>query len=200
MNYDTVFKLPPNRRSLIEGELQPGEKIVWLDQPLPRIFTIRTVPLILFAIPFMAFAIFWMAGAAGILKGLVHRTDGPLAYFPLFGVPFLLIGLGMLLSPLWVRRISRDTYYVITDRRAIVFQRGFGMNTRSFTPVQLQVLSKRQWPDGSGDIMFNALSAQPPFATAGILMAGFFSIRNVKEVEGLLMELARKPVQPITEG
>jgi hypothetical protein len=121
MSYDTLLRLPPDRRRLIEGELQPGEQIVWLDQPIPRLFTILTVSLMLFAIPSTAFAIFWMVGSATIINSYMHLTDGLWVLFPLFGVPFLLIGLGMLLSPLWMRRISRDTYYVITDRRAIIF-------------------------------------------------------------------------------
>lgn len=192
MVHDTASRIPPDRRRMIEGKLQSGEKIVWLDQSVPRFFTIRTVPLMLFAIPFTSFAIFWMAGAAGVFNNSMHHTDGLLAYFPLFGIPFLLIGLGMLLSPWWMRRISLNTYYVITNRRAIVFQRGFGMNTRSFTPEQLQVLTKREQPDGSGDIIFNTDLTRQQVAMAGASMNGFFSIRNVKEVEGLLMELAKK--------
>ena len=66
------------------------------------------------------------------------------------------------------------------------------MTTRSFAREQLQALSKRQRADGSGDIMFNTLLVQGQATPAGALMNGFFSIRNVKEVEGLLMELANK--------
>jgi hypothetical protein len=192
MNIETLLNLPPERRNLIESELQSGEKIVWLDQPIPRLFTMRTIPLVLFAIPWTAFAAFWMAEAAGLLGGHAHSPKGPTAVFPLFGLPFVLVGIAMLMSPVWMRRIYRGTYYVITNRRAIVFQKGFAMTTRSFAPEQLQALSKRQRADGSGDIIFNVLLEQVQVTPAGVQMNGFFSIRNVKEVEDLLLELARK--------
>jgi hypothetical protein len=40
--------------------------------------------------------------------------------FPLFGVPFVLIGLGMLAAPYWMRRKAQNTVYALTDKRALI--------------------------------------------------------------------------------
>ena len=37
--------------------------------------------------------------------------------FPLFGLPFVLIGLGMLTAPHWAKRKALRTAYAVTDRR-----------------------------------------------------------------------------------
>lgn len=190
MDISALYSLPPEQRALIESELQPGETITWAGQPKPRAFTLQTIPIFVFAIPWTAFAVFWIVMASGATTK--HPVKGPGIFFPLFGLPFVLVGLGMLSAPLWMRRLARRTVYLITNRRAIVFQRGFSVTTRSYTPDQMQSLSKRVRADGSGDIMF--ISAFPVGAVnvsnPMLVQNGFFSIPNVKEVESLLLKLA----------
>jgi hypothetical protein len=72
-------------------------------------------------IPVTAFAIFWMALASQQTK----QISGPGSFFPLFGIPFIVVGLGMLSSPLWRGRKALRTVYALTDQRAIIFEGGF---------------------------------------------------------------------------
>src|SRR5262245_23909973 len=123
-----TFSLADNLQRTVEDELAPGEVIRWLGQPVPRsVPGIAWIPCI-FAVPWTLFSLFWMAEAAGIFDRFNgFQGGGPLnkqrLIFSLFGLPFVLIGLGMLSSPLWIwrrlRRRAERTAYVITNQRAI---------------------------------------------------------------------------------
>jgi hypothetical protein len=71
----------------------------------------------------MAFAAFWIIMASGMTKG-VPRSLGPWMLFPLFGIPFLLVGLGVMLGPLWVYLGARKTVYAVTEKRALAIGSG----------------------------------------------------------------------------
>ena len=93
-------------------------------------------------------------------------------FFPLFGVPFILIGLAMLSSPLWsVRRASR-TAYLITNKRAVVIDGGGRRTVRSITPDRFGDIVRREGRSGRGDILFGtpAQVSQPqdPYRINGV--------------------------------
>src|SRR5262245_61971419 len=144
--------LPEPVRALVQTELLPGEGLRWVEQPVPMRLAFAALPMVLFAIPWTAFALFWMWGAAqGTCEG-----PGPMRLFPLFGLPFVAIGLGLFTSPFWLMRNARRTAYVVTDRRAIVLAARFGgaVSVRSFEPEKLGDLRREQRADGSGDLVF----------------------------------------------
>ena len=81
----------------LERELEPGERILWSGKQLARL-NLAGFAIWLFAVPWTAFALFWMAMAA---TG-VRETEGAgaLAWaFPLFGLPFVAAGIAMLAAP-----------------------------------------------------------------------------------------------------
>ena len=92
--------------SLVEAELAPGERVEWLDQPLPSRRAWSALPVVLFGIPWTAFSVFWVVAASGFK---VPNFDHGFGFFPLFGLPFVLIGLGMLSSPYWLSRMAART-------------------------------------------------------------------------------------------
>ena len=116
-------------------------------------------------IPWTAFALFWMAGASGLLFGGFGGGNGPpgmgafFICFPLFGIPFVLIGLGMLTSPFWAVRRAKRTCYALTDRRAILWEAGwFGrIEVRSYGPADLTRLRRVEYADGNGDLVFEEI-------------------------------------------
>jgi len=182
-----LWSLPPRLRMLVENELQEGEKVVWLGQPIPRRFALGAIPIVLFGIPWTGFALFWMAGAAGFkIPDFKHGFD----LFPLFGIPFVLIGFGMLSAPFWMMRAARRTVYVITDRRAIILAGGFHTTVRSFDLARLGDLRRRQRPDGSGDLIFERSLTYDSDGDRRSKDIGFLAIADVKGVEDLLRRLA----------
>src|SRR5262245_60481290 len=135
-------QIPYELREKVNRELDAGEQIQWLQMPVPRYFTPGATAGFLFGIPWTAFAIFWTAGASW---GTSRAGDaGFFRVFPLFGVPFILIGLGMLSGPFWAHRKALKTVYVITNRRAITFDGGWTTTIRSYPPERLTDVYRKE--------------------------------------------------------
>ena len=118
------LQIPNKLRKKVHKELEVGESIRWVEQPIPRFFTASSIGSILFGIPWTSFALFWMWGALGFELPDIREGIQPKDIFALFGLPFVLIGFGMLSSPIWVWLEARKTVYLITNRRAISIQGG----------------------------------------------------------------------------
>ena len=182
-----LWQLPSQLRTLIEGELNDGEKITWIGAPIPQRFAMRSIPTVLFGIPWTAFALFWMAGASGFqIPDFREASD----LFPLFGIPFVLIGIGMLSSPFWMMRKARKTAYILTNARAIIFDGGFSTTIRSFAPERLTDLRRKQRSDGSGDLIFERKLSYDSDGDRQTSDHGFLAISDVKAVEDLVRQLA----------
>jgi len=106
-----------------------------------------------------------------------------------YGIPFVLIGFGMLSAPFWMRRSAKRTIYTITDLRAIIVQGTFSAHTvTSYYPADILHLSRKQRANGTGDLCFCFRGKSENESSSE---QGFMNIRNVKEVERLLQELKR---------
>jgi hypothetical protein len=214
-----LMDLPHSLRTTVEDELDPGERIEWLAQPLPgRSFPWAALFPMLFGIPWTAFAIFWVVMAGGFFEQ--GPQDEGRFFFALFGVPFILVGLGMLSSPIWIRRRLRKavegTAYVITDRRVVVFDKGYygeglvpammgglakrmggGLNIRSYYPADLKNIERTQRDDGTGNLLFGEiLFSSETNGQTSITRSGFFSIPETKDVERRLRDLAATAAVP----
>lgn len=177
-------------QGLVYGELEPGERIVWSGMPRRAFFTRSSTGAFLFGIPWTAFAIFWtgMAGAGTLF------TSGftAFSFFPLFGIPFILIGIGMLSSPLFAYIKSGKTAYVITDRRAIIFEGGRSTLIKSYPPEKLTNVYRRQAGNGSGDVIIDFKQWRDSDGDKQTEEQGFMRIQNTREAERLLKELGSR--------
>lgn len=183
--------LPPDLRSLVSRELNAGERVVWQSRPVPAWFTAASVTMFLLAIPWTAFAVFWAWGAGTI--GPSALPSGVSTLFALFEIPFILIGIGMLTSPIWFYRQSLKTVYVITDQRALSFVQGWwSLTVRSYSPAQLGSLTRRERADGSGDLMFERREWCDSDGDRRREELGFLRVPDVRQVEQLVTSLARQ--------
>lgn len=180
------FSLPESLRQLLKTELDEGEKLLWLDQPLPGLFAKQYLPLMLFGIPFGGFAVFWTVTAASMGNG--DKAGGLATFFPLFGIPFMCVGLSMLCSPLYGRWQAGRSAYALTDRRAVLFEAQWnGVTVRSFKSSQLGEIERHQRADGSGDLIFaHEVSGYSDRHQPNIKKVGIKAVRNVKQVEDLI--------------
>lgn len=179
--------IPRKLQTRVDHELDAGERIQWIGMPMPRCFTPASTFAFLFAVPWTAFAVFWMYGAAGFqISDFKEGVD----LFPLFGVPFVLIGLGMLSSPLWAYRKSLKTVYVITDRRAITFDGGWSTTIRSYPPSKLTDIYRKEKRNGSGDVVISRKAWRDSDGDHQSEELGFLRIQNPKQVESMLNKLA----------
>ena len=110
---------PIGGASLVDAELAKGSASSGPASPSPGAFSVSSLPFVLFGIPFTAFAFFWIA-VAGAFR--FPGVPGPFGLFALFGIPFVIVGLGLLMSPFWMYLKARRTAYAITDRRALVIE------------------------------------------------------------------------------
>jgi hypothetical protein len=182
-----LIDLPPELRSVVEDELEVGESVLWSAQPRPGRMVWASLPIFLFAIPWTGFAVFWICGASGFQFPTLR---GPAGLFPLFGLPFVLIGCTMLCAPLWAMRKAGRTLYVISDRRTILFEGGWSTTVRSFGSQSLGDITRKQRADGSGDIILERRTWRDNDGDRRTSSVGFYGIDNVKAVEALLRRLS----------
>ena len=182
-----IQDFPLKVQAIIDNELDAKETMIWLGRPIPRLRTRGSWALILFSIPWTAFSLFWIAGASGFQ---IPDFTSPEALFPLFGVPFVLVGLGMMTSPYWMKRAAKKTAYILTSERAIIIKGGMRMNIRSFLPDSLGDLERSQDDEGCGDIVFGKDISRGSKGSTHIQPYGFLGIADVKEVEKIVRALA----------
>ncbi len=188
MRYPTteLWQLPRRLRTLVEDELNDGEKIVWIGQPISTRFAMGSIPAVLFGIPWTAFALFWVCAAAQFqIPDFKEGFD----WFPLFGIPFVLIGFALLSTPFWMMRKAWKTVYVLTTSRAILFDGGFSTTIRSFRPDRMLDLHRKQRADGSGDLIFERTLFHDNESGRQTVDHGFLAIPDVKAVEDLVCRL-----------
>ena len=182
-----LMMLDPELNNLVRGELESGEQVRWVGRPRVLPFVRRLFLSSVFAIPFTAIGLLVLLAAA-------NAEGGQFWLVLVFGLLVLAPGLYHLSSPLWTIPKAHRTLYVVTDRRAIVFTGTFSRIVLSFGPEQLTQLLRKEKPDGSGDILFPGPRTAPGdrLRRTGSTDSAFYGIENVKEVEGLVREIAAR--------
>jgi len=173
--------IPSSLQKMVQSELESGENIIWMGMPKAEYFNAHSIGIFLFAIPWTAFSLFWIVGASGFKVPDFNSTD---ILFPLFGLPFVLIGVSMLLTPLRVYRNALKTLYVITDRRVIIFESGAKM-IRSYEVERLNNITRYEKENGYGDLIFDKEFKQKNI----INNIGFINIKDAKGVEQKIKQM-----------
>ena len=215
-----LTELPQNLCDRVSSELEPGEKIFWMDQPRPATgFSWWLMAPCLFAIPWTGFTLFWIAGAIGAFdkgRAVFAHLDIQRLLFGAFGIPFLLIGLAMFLSPFWARKkrlkAARETVYILTDKRALILNSGYFGDSllgfvaggavlvlgrspyvvTSYPPDKLGNIRRIQREDCTGDLAFGeTILTSESNSARTVTCDGFFSVPDAREVEKMLRLLAR---------
>jgi hypothetical protein len=125
---------PPRRErpESWDAYLDRGEKLLWEGAPAGGLkFRASDLVQSLFGLVFGGFAIFWITMASEMTsKG---NAPGPVAFFPLFGIPFVLVGAYMVFGRFFWKAYKRSkTRYALTDKRAIIASSAFGRKLKSY--------------------------------------------------------------------
>jgi len=185
----------------INNLLDPDETILWQGGPKYAAYVLRTVPAVLFGLLWSSFLVpFYLAFFSGKIP----------VFFSFILIPHTLIGLCMLLSPVWASLNYPYIAYAITSKRIIMqggfFARSFAtVDYANLTDVSVRVdlLGKLT---GTGDIMFvsgmgiftektgkNALAAlEKPYDVFKLLKQVYFDIKTDVEFPNKL----RPPANP----
>lgn len=184
-----------------QNELEPGERLLWSGQPDPKRLSKKAILISLFGIPWTAFAIFWVVAAAGFkLPDFSSLSGGFQSVFPLFGIPFVLIGLGMFAAPYWVYRSAKRTVYAITNRRALVISFGRAKSVQSYFEQDVCDISRVERADGSGNIIFRTEETTDRKGNSRLNQIGFFGIPEVRRVERVLLDAFKNEDRHQSDG
>lgn len=163
--------------------LHEGENIIWVDRPESGI---KFRKLDLFLLPFSfawgGFAVFW--------EYLVWQEGMPWV-FKLFGIPFVLIGLYLMVGRLYHDKLIRDhTVYGISDRGRVLIKSGiFKKISKQYEIRTLDeiTVSGRRGTDGSIIFSKNSSKQSQKGAWLGDYGKQFAHIQHVGKVHDLLM-------------
>ncbi|HTO92542.1 MAG TPA: hypothetical protein VMJ70_15530 [Candidatus Sulfotelmatobacter sp.] len=170
------------------AQLDPGERLLWSGFPSPGAAARRALPAAAFGIPFTAFAVFWIATAYSFTSKGPH-VPGPWALFPLFGIPFLLVGLGVLTAPIWVYLGAEKTVYAVTEKRAMIIVNVAGRGVQSFTHEDMSNITRTENANGSGSIYFaSRMMSTSQSGMMRMTRIGFEGIPDVRQVEQLIRD------------
>lgn len=179
----------------LTNELQRGERVIWQGKAIARLSP-ASFGIWLFAIPWTAFALFWtgMAGLFTLFSG--EGADNAFDWiFPLFGLPFILVGFGMLGAPFFGPRKARKTMFAITDQRVIRIHVGRQLSVQSLPLGEIGAMERIEARDGSGTLKIElAQSARGSSGTGTSFALGI--VDQVALAEARIRELMQRTRRP----
>lgn len=142
---------------IIRPFLLKNERVLWSGQPRQGlILSARDGLLIPFSLLWGGFAIAWNIG----VWTMAPATDGVGIGFRLWGLPFLLIGLYIMIGRFFHdAAIRKNLHYFVTDQRVLVVRNTRSPKVSSVAIDRLPRLDLTERRDGTGTISFEAGSA-----------------------------------------
>jgi hypothetical protein len=190
----------------LDSYLDPGERLLWNGQPKQGVrLQAGDVFLIPFSLVWGGFAFFWEAGVLGLIplggKGAV--PPHPPIFMALFGIPFCLIGIYMIIGRFFGDALGRrKTWYGITDKRVLVLKSAFATSVNSIDYANLTNLNLVERKDNSGDILFGLPGPMAAWANGGSTRSrrypqtpGFYLLPGARQVYNLIREAQQKSRQ-----
>ena len=175
------FGLSARHCAIVQSELRPGEQVRWVGQP-------------------MAFrSIDWgNCVGAWLFTGVLGSLGGFVFYHLVTGEPegggfvllfayglsliFVLLFVAAVLTPFVRLWLLHNTFYVITNCRALIV----GLGADSWPLSRRMVASNVQRKDGSGNLVFATRWEDAPKEMGRTVEYGFMNLRDIRMVEGIL--------------
>lgn len=131
--------------NFMQSLLQPDETLLWCGVPSPgKLNSYGRVP-ILFSVVWLGFSLIWEVAA--IRSGILFMI--------LFGIPFVLIGLSVVLGvPIKNAKLKGKIFYAVTDQRLLIREEE---DVSMFTSDMLPPMKIRMNKNGTGTIFLKAL-------------------------------------------
>lgn len=177
------------------AELRDGESVRWSGMPDPSRARRGMWPVVAFGAVFAGFALFWMTMAVALTWFGADGQD-PTAptgvmriAFPLFGVPFVAVGLGIMSVPLFLARRARTMVCCVTDRRALRVSIGRSVRVDSWMPADIGDVTKEVFADGTGSVNFVQAVARNSRGFARTVSEGFVGVPDPRGCEEALLAL-----------
>lgn len=131
-------------------EMRPHERLIWADQPIAMVRRIPAIGRILFGLVFGGFAVFWTSAAWLMTRGVEDGFFG--FFFPLFGVPFIAVGAGMVVAGVRSWRERGGIVYALSDQRVLIIEGGRKRTVRSLDLTAIRGVERVDGEGGAGTI------------------------------------------------
>jgi len=137
----------------IRRELSAGEQVRWSGQPRQGLVVRGSDALMIpFSLLWCGFAIFWEMTAI--------RADNTPAFFVLWGIPFVAMGLYIVIGRFFVEARQRaTTHYAVTTERILIVSGGFSRKVKSLNLKTLSDIALSESSNGEGTISFGPQAA-----------------------------------------
>lgn len=145
----------------VVNELQPDEKVLWAGMPSPWRTALMTTPIFIFGVAWSSFTFGWewialnVAWAAFFQEPPQGGAGVPLIMaliFPIFGIPFVLIGIGMLGAPFYAAFKTMCTAHVVTSERLLTVISWPFEEVSSHPVTKVQSLNRKDRRGGRGSL------------------------------------------------
>ena len=136
------------RNTDIQTYFLPGEKLLWQGRPKQGFMASKKdLLLVPFSLMWGGFTAFWEVT-------VIRQGNAPI-FFKLWGVPFVLIGLYLIVGRFVVDAFVRArTQYAVTDQRIIILREGWFAKVLTVSLDRLPALDLDQNGNGTGTINF----------------------------------------------
>lgn len=182
-------------RLALERELRADETVVWHGWQLGRLEPL-SFGIYVFAIPWTAFSVMWTVLAFGAITMSGDYGPGWIGWtFPLFGLPFVAIGLAMLARPFAPLSQNGRVLYVVTNERALKLSMGRELAVETVLADRIGLIRRFERRDGSGRLQ---LAVKIGKDSDGDRQTDYFEIGNVADVMGAHEALNRISASTIT--
>lgn len=184
-------------RKVAEAALHGQESLLWSGRPNPWRAAIRNLSQSFFGLLWTAFVVFMFFQFSSMnSRSSFSRssTSGFTSFFQLFLGVFLLVGIGMILSPIWYYAKARRRVYALTEQRALIIERFPTQSVRSYFARDISFID-RQGDDMQGNIIFareaRTYRRRSGYTRTYMAPIGFLGIKKPREVEALMLQTFR---------
>lgn len=178
----------------VARELGSGEMIVWCGKPRAGLaLSPGDIIFVPFSILWCGFAIFW--------ESSVIATGAPF-FFKLWGIPFVLVGLYMVIGRFFADAKAREkTWYAVTNERVLISCGLFNRRLRSLPLKTLGEISLSEKGDRSGTIILGTTGPFPAWMITSVSSIpgsarnappAFVNIDNARTVYDAIRESQRQ--------
>lgn len=129
--------------SKLQAKLEPGEHLLWYEQPIPGLVAGRNLFLGLLGLSTVAFG--------GLATSNAITTTGHAPLINLFG---LFIGIMISLAPIWAYLRARSTIYGISNQRVLRLTLFPWSAVLSWRRDEIRIIDVKTLSSGAGDILF----------------------------------------------
>jgi hypothetical protein len=193
-----LLSLPPAVQAAVRGELQPRERVVYAGQPSPRAALLPTLPIFVFGIAWTAFVVVWEVSAIGLSLGLWGRDqaggNAPTWFglgFSLFGLPFVLVGLGMLAAPVVAAVKAARSVHVVTDQRLFTLVTRPWRKVVSHFGYEVTAIERTDGDGGRGHLKLSRGSTRDSDGDLQEVYESWRGIPEVRRAESAVRDLTR---------